>query len=149
MPKRRGGGIGSSLRGAGGGMRGGKKGGGDGSSLMGPAGQGGRKKGGKKGRGGGSAGAGGAGGAVGGVAESDILGGFKYEASDGQTYYGQEAMDKYEEDHPGEGGPHDGITGESGMYWGEGSYHPSTGGDQDGAGADDRWGAGAMPAWGR
>jgi hypothetical protein len=63
--------------------------------------------------------------------ESDILGGFTYYCeADGKTYHGQEAMDKYEEDHPGEGGPHDGITGESGMYWGDSSFHPS-GGQQD------------------
>lgn len=67
--------------------------------------------------------------------ESDILGGVTYYCeADGRTYYGQEAIDKYEQDHPGENGPHDGITGESGMYWGDGQWQPSGGGGGQGGG---------------
>ena len=58
---------------------------------------------------------------------SDILGGFTYKAPDGKTCHGQEAMDMYEMDNPGEGGPHDGITNESGMYWGESQWKPALG----------------------
>ena len=73
--------------------------------------------------------------------ESDILGGVTYYSEqDGQTYHGQEAIDMYERDHPGENGPHDGITGESGMYWGDGQWNPSGGGGGAGAGADDQQG---------
>lgn len=72
--------------------------------------------------------------------ESGILGDFAYNAPDGKTYYGREGMEKYEQDHPGEGGPHDGITHESGMYWGESSFH---GGSQQ----QDQYGS--QPAWGR
>jgi hypothetical protein len=124
-------------------MRGGKKGGGDGSSLMGPGGRGGSNsgRGGMKGQRAGK----------GKVApgehpngswetKSGILGDFTYNASDGKTYYGQEAMDKYEEDHPGEGGPHDGLTGESGMYWGDSSFHPSQQSDQQEPATAGRWG---------
>lgn len=67
--------------------------------------------------------------------ESDIFGGNSYYSeADGKTYHGQEAIDAYERDHPGEGGPHDGITGESGMYYGESQWNPSGQQDQQSGG---------------
>jgi hypothetical protein len=136
-------------RGGGGGGRGGARGG-DGASQL-PT----NARGGIRGqRGGGAFGKGGAHnmdghpvGPGGAMTESDIFGGFSYYSeADGKTYHGQEAMDAYERDHPGEGGPHDGITGESGMYYGDSQWHPSEGGAGAGAGAGDqqgsRWGGG-------
>lgn len=71
--------------------------------------------------------------------ESDFLGGFTYYSeADGKTYHGREAMDMFERDHPGENGPHDGITGESGMYYGDSQWNPSGGGDDQGRGGG--WG---------